>query len=365
MPPSGAPYERKLVSPAFLTSTHGQLGCTTCHAGQPQTLDLRAAHQGLVARPSAQPQKACGDCHAEITATFARSLHFTARGMEAGLRALVGTVRWAPSRHAFQGACQSCHATCGDCHVSKPPYKPQPPTVLGGFLDGHRFVKSPPTEVTCGGCHSGRVAAEFTGAYEGFPADVHFAKAKMTCTSCHTAAQMHGDGSAPPNRRAVTTKPSCLDCHPTAAPGQSRLRAHNIHGTKLACAVCHGGPVRSCFGCHAGEGATSRPTLKIGRNTDPNITHVYTLLRHVPTTPEMIDRLTGLSGTLVNFDRVPTWKPATPHTIQRVTARSRTCDGCHNNPNLFLRLGDLDPRGSQANGRVVTAPPRPRSPTTR
>ncbi len=316
-------------------------------------------------RPSADPIKACGTCHSETASKFSRSLHFTARGLETGLKALTGQVRWALSKPTYQRSCKSCHATCGDCHVSQPPYIPQPPTVLGGLLRGHEFVRTPPADRTCGGCHSGRVYAEFTGSYEGFPADVHFSKAKMTCTSCHTATQMHGDGSTPAYRREVKTKPACIDCHPTAAPGKSRLQAHNVHGNKLNCAVCHGGIVKSCFGCHAGEGSRSQPTFKIGRNTDPNIPNAFTVLRHIPTTKDMIDRPTGLSGALANFDRVPTWKPATPHNIQRVTARSRTCDACHNNPNLFLRLQDLDPRGSQANGRVVMSPPPPLPPRPR
>ncbi len=325
-------------------------------------MDTKAAHAGLVARPSDHPEKACGACHSEITSKFTKSLHFTTRGFENGLKALTGTVHWTAAKKTYQRSCQSCHATCGDCHVSKPPYSPAPPAVLGGLLDGHTFVRTPPMEQTCSGCHSGRVAAEFTGAYEGFPADVHFSKAKMACTSCHGAAQMHGDGSTPPNRRAVRNGPACLDCHPTAASGKSSLQAHNIHGGKLECAVCHGGISKSCDGCHAGAGATSYPALKIGRNTRPEIPYVYTLLRHVPTTLDMIDRPVGLPNTLMNFDRIPTWKPATPHSIQRVTARSKTCDACHNNPNLFLRLQDLNPRDSQANGRAVTAPPRPMTP---
>lgn len=353
------------MSPAFLTTSHGQLGCTTCHGGQPQTTDPKAAHVGLVQRPSAQPQKYCGSCHQEIASTFSKTLHFTARGMERGLRALVGSVRWPAARRPFRAACASCHATCGDCHVSKPPYQPQPPTILGGFINGHQFTKTPPMEQTCAGCHSGRVAAEFTGAYEGLPADVHFSKARMACTSCHSTAQMHGDGTAPPNRRANAAKPSCTTCHPDAAAGKSKLVAHNIHGNKLHCAVCHGGISRSCDNCHAGAGARSRPVLKIGRNLDPNIPNAYTLMRHIPTTPDMIDRLTNLPNTLVNFDKIPTWKPATPHNIQRVTARNRTCEACHNNPNLFLRLQDLSPSDSQANGRVVTAPPRPLPPRQR
>jgi thiosulfate/3-mercaptopyruvate sulfurtransferase len=322
-------------------------------------MDMKVAHTGLIPRPSNDPEKACGACHADITSKFTKSLHFTARGLQNGLHTLTGSVRWAAAKKPFQASCQSCHATCGDCHVSKPPYQPSPPTILGGLQNGHLFAKTPPMEQTCSGCHGGRVAAEFTGAYEGFPADVHFSKAKMVCTSCHTAAQLHGDGTAPPNRRAVKTKPACLDCHPTAAPWKGRIQAHNVHGGKLDCAVCHSGIIRSCDNCHAGQGAVSRPTLKIGRNASRDLTVAYVVLRHIPTTPDMIDRATGLFDTLANFDKIPTWKPATPHAIQRVTARSQSCTACHSNPNLFLRLQDLDPRDSQANGRVVTAPPLP------
>jgi len=288
-----------------------------------------------------------------------KTLHYTTRGFEQGLRALTGAVRWTAAKPVYQAACHSCHATCGDCHVSKPPYRPTPPTVLGGLLRGHEFVRTPPMGDTCSGCHGGRVAAEYTGQYEGLPADVHFTKAKMTCTDCHSATQLHTEGGPAPNRFAVTAKPSCLACHPTAAPGRSKVAAHNFHGGKLACAVCHGGIVKSCDGCHAGTGATSRPSFKIGLNVRPELPYKYVLLRHVPTTRDMIDRATGLVNTLVNFDRVPTWKTATPHNIQRVTPRSQTCGACHNNPNLFLRLQDLDPNDSQANGRVVTAPPAP------
>lgn len=279
--------------------------------------------------------------------------------MENGLRVLTGTVRWGLARPAYQKACASCHATCGDCHVSRPPYSTNP-LILGGLQNGHRFAKTPQMSLTCQGCHGGRVAAEYTGQYEGLPADVHFSKAKMACTDCHSGDQLHGaGGSTAGHRFAVTSRPSCLGCHPDAAPGKSALRQHNVHGDALACQVCHGGISKSCVNCHAGAGATSQPSLKIGRNLRPEVAGRFALLRHVPTTRDMIDRLTGLSNTLANFDRVPTWKTATPHNIQRITARSRSCDACHNNPNLFLRLRDLDPNDSQANGQVVTGPPLP------
>lgn len=345
------------MDPKFLTTTHGQIGCTTCHAGNAAAADPTAAHQGLIARPSDNPQKACASCHPDIVSTFVRSLHFTTRGQENGLRALTGSVRWTAAKPAYQKACASCHATCGDCHVDRPPFNNNP-LILGGLQNGHMFAKTPPMNLTCAGCHGGRVAAEYTGQYEGFPADVHYTKAKMTCTDCHTGAQMHGVGSATaPNRFAVTGGPSCLSCHPDAAAGKSKIQAHNVHGGKLACQVCHGGISKSCTNCHAGQGAASFPALKIGLNLRSELPYQYVLLRHVPTTRDMLDRLTGLVNTIQNFDRVPTWKTATPHSIQRVTARSRSCDACHNSPNLFLRLQDLNPNDTQANGKVVTGPP--------
>lgn len=272
---------------------------------------------------------------------------------------LTGTVRWSMAKPAFQQSCQSCHATCGDCHVSKPPYSTNP-VVLGGLQDGHRFARRPPMEMTCAGCHGGRVAAEYTGRYEGFPADVHFTKAKLSCTDCHSGAQLHGAGGETATTRfAVASRPQCTGCHPEAAAGKSAVRSHNVHGGKLSCQTCHSGIGKSCVNCHAGSGSTSLPVLKIGRNLRPELPFRYTVLRHVPTTRDMIDRATRLEHTLANFDRVPTWKTATPHNIQRVTARSSSCAACHNNPNLFLRLRDLDPDDAQANGNVVTAPPLP------
>lgn len=335
------------------------MGCPTCHAGDPQAATAEGAHRGLIGRPSDNPERACGTCHPDIARAFTRSLHFTTRGLELGLRALTGAVRWTAAKGVYQKACASCHATCGDCHVSRPPHTTNP-LVPGGLQRGHRFSRTPPMALTCQGCHGGRVAAEYTGQYEGLPADVHFAALKWTCTNCHSGAQLHGQGGATAaNRFAVPNRPACLDCHPQAAPGKGAVRQHNVHGGRLACQVCHGGISKSCQNCHAGAGATSFPALKIGRNLRPELPAGLVLLRHVPTTREMIDRQTGLPGTLVNVDRIPTWKTATPHNIQRVTARSRSCAACHNNPNLFLRIQDLDPHDSQANGRVVTAPPLP------
>ena len=55
-----------------------------------------------------------------------------------------------PVRAALETArdkhCSQCHASCGQCHVSRPDY------VNGGFLAQHRFQKTPPMETTCASC---------------------------------------------------------------------------------------------------------------------------------------------------------------------------------------------------------------------
>lgn len=70
------PQAKVLLSRDFLVTTHGALACESCHGGSPASLDKATAHAGYDPVPSINdPQKACGDCHAEIVATAKDSLH--------------------------------------------------------------------------------------------------------------------------------------------------------------------------------------------------------------------------------------------------------------------------------------------------
>ena len=192
-------------------------GCETCHKGDPKASEKAEAHKGLVPRPSRNPEAVCAACHEKEVANVKTSLHFTVRGDENYLK-LVSAHRWADVQPVFAQACQSCHASCGDCHVSKAK------SARGGLMNGHDFSKRPPMENACGTCHGGRVYPEYTGKNEGFPPDVHWQQAKMDCVACHPASQLHGDGTAYPNRHAVKSKPSCLGCHPNAKAGKNTAR---------------------------------------------------------------------------------------------------------------------------------------------
>jgi hypothetical protein len=280
------------------------------------------------------------------------SLHFTVRAYEEYLRKVSGD-RWPDVRPVFVQTCQSCHAGCGDCHVSKAM------PARGGLMAGHVFLRRAPMEDACGACHGGRVLPEYTGKIEGFPPDVHWEKAKMDCVACHPMLELHGDGASYPNRHAVKGKPSCVDCHPEARAAGSPIEQHAVHGDKLSCVVCHATVYRGCENCHLGSGARSSLQFKIGRSARSDAPHEYTLLRHTPTLRTTLD--TKVKDGLPHYDAVPTWKDTVPHNIQRKTARTSSCNNCHGNARIFLLAGDLKPDEAAANRRVVMpAVPAPR-----
>ena len=138
------PYEKIYVAKAFLDSDHGQIACVDCHGGNPQDPNWQTAHRGLIKDPTfPDPEGACGECHPDISAAAPASLHYTiapignaiARRMGPADQKVQAAMETARERH-----CSQCHASCGQCHVSRPNY------VSGGFLAQHQFRKTPPME---------------------------------------------------------------------------------------------------------------------------------------------------------------------------------------------------------------------------
>jgi len=56
---------------------------------------------------------------------------------------------------------------------------------------------------------------------------------------------------------------------------------------------------------------------------------------------------------LANFDKLPTWKLATPHNIQRKTPQNASCNACHGNASIFLQEKDVEEAERGANKGVV------------
>jgi thiosulfate/3-mercaptopyruvate sulfurtransferase len=354
------PYEKIYVDPSFLETPHGEIGCTACHNGNPKDPNWQTAHKGMVKDGTfPKADKICGECHGDITSTATTSLHYTLAPFKYAVktRANKNDVKILKKvSHAREKHCSTCHASCGQCHISRPDY------VEGGLLAGHIFQKKPPMDTTCASCHGGRVHGEFTGANEDCRADVHYTVKEMECMDCHTAREMHADATGVNTRFDLNSRPRCENCHQDVASQNPKIKSHGIHRNKVACQVCHSIAYKNCFVCHVGtdkkglayfKNEKTEMLFKIGLN--PNKTkdrpYNYVVLRHPPAVPTMFDFY--VKDGLADFDKLPTWKLSAPHNIQRVTPQSKTCNNCHGNSKIFLRKGDVTDWEQKANAAVI------------
>lgn len=350
MPPLEA-WEKVLIDGEGLAEDlHGFIECTACHGGQAVD-DMELAHEGIIPDPAASPAEACTLCHVDIGLAAANSLHSTLQGYDTVLYE-----RSAPEHHETleymeSYHCDSCHATCGDCHVS------QPDSAGGGLLEGHTIVKKPPMSRSCTACHGSRVKNEYYGLNEGVKGDVHFRQARLACTDCHTAEEMHGMGEYADlnHRHDGPVAPSCTTCHGTmdaiAPEDGGVIVQHQVHDPDLmSCQACHSVSYTNCTNCHVDRTEEDVPFYTVeahelgfflGKNPlqSDERPWEYVPLRHVPIDEESFS-VYG-DNLLPNFLARPTWTFATPHNIQRETPQNASCASCHNNPVIFLTEDDV------------------------
>ncbi|MBN1563831.1 MAG: hypothetical protein JXA10_08325 [Anaerolineae bacterium] len=345
MPPLEAWEKVFIDGETFNADIHAAIECTACHGGQ-AVADMELAHEGLIADPSADSGK-CALCHVEIGEAAPNSLHNTLQGYDTALYE-----RSAPENHPVieemeSYHCDSCHATCGDCHIS------QPNSVGGGLLDSHVMVETPPMGTTCTACHGSRVKNEYYGSNEGVSGDVHFRKARYACTDCHTADEMHGMGeySEADHRYDGAASPSCTDCHGdmqaiASSEDGSVIVQHQVHEADLmSCQSCHSVAYTNCTNCHVDRTEDDVPYYSVeehalgfylGKNTlqSEERPWAYVPVRHVPVD---IDSFSAYGDNLLNdFLSRATWAYATPHNIQRETPQNQSCASCHGNADIFL-----------------------------
>ena len=356
MPPLEA-WEKVLIElSAFEDNAHGWWTCTECHGGM-DTDDKGGAHTGLISDPSADPEDTCSLCHPTQGNSQSNSLHANLKGYEVALQARSDHAAWAHLDEMQSYHCDSCHTTCGQCHVS------QPDSVGGGLLDAHSFDARASMTRTCTACHGSRVGNEYLGKNEDLRGDVHFRQARMVCTDCHTGADLHGETNPDATTRYDGPQiPACADCHPEAVSGNSDVPQHNLHQDRLSCQVCHSLPYKSCDGCHTERDEEGRAffetdgsymTFLIGFNPLQSETrpYEYVPLRHVPIAEDSFAYYGD--DLLSNFSALPTWAYATPHNIQLVTPQNSSCDNCHGNKDIFLTLDKIYPNEVEANQALI------------
>ena len=347
-----------MLSEAFVTESHAVLSCYDCHAGVAGEETKEAAHTGMIADPSdaAASANVCTPCHQDVAELFEGSLHYTMNGYISTFEARSGSpAEGSAWMTAFQDHCQGCHATCGQCHVSRPT------SVGGGLISEHEFKSTPSQNDQCTACHGSRVNDEYKGVHEGLKPDMHYL-AGMNCMDCHPWVELHGGGSTPVDRREVQSRPECRNCHQGAATGSDGISHHALHIDKVDCPVCHSQPYKNCYQCHVGasDGKShglqpefpSELDFRIGRNPIQSSSRPwdYVLLRHIPVYPEMYE---AYGVTLSNFASLPTWKYATPHNIRRNTPQTESCNNCHGENGIFLTSAYQD--SLIADGKAVSA----------
>jgi len=231
---------------------------------------------------------------------FRSSLHFTSGGMAYWYKQENGGLERLTGIPYDQLGCKNCHiASCDACHrVDK---------------DGKSayIVGAARNQEICLQCHK-RELSMMKRDQSMNQADVHTAKG-MTCMDCHSAREMHGDGTAYLSMKqpgAMDT--TCEKCHDPV----SRSRSHTVHEGKLDCKACHVRHVLSCTNCHFDTLVNQGK-----RAARPLADWVYLMnYQGRVTSANMQTFVVGKNRTFLMF------APANSHSIMKA---GRPCDACH------------------------------------
>lgn len=344
--PHFEPYDRVYMGgdgyEAYKSSGHYQIGCTGCHNGNNKTSDKTKAHSGdFINHPSDQYLVKCTPCHQSIADNFTTSLHHgTGQKRKVTVRSgLSGPENFDQlPEHQIEGYnanCATCHGTCGNCHVVRPPIGG------GGLSKGHDFTAVPDMVNVCITCHTSRGGHAYMGVAVGTVPDAHLTKMGFKCTDCHDGAELHGDGNPVDQRYAYEGLPECEDCH-TGLDDDNIY--HIMHINTFNCQVCHSQDYNNCGSCHIhGDGARypSYLDFKIAKNPIPDIKQGYNLalVRRTLAAPDNWE-VYGVDE-YANFDAFPTYNYTTPHNILRWTTRTNQGSTCYLNCHIRNENGTL------------------------
>lgn len=362
--PHFEPYDRVYMGGEgfedFKLTNHYALGCTGCHNGNNNTDNKNEAHSvDFIRHPSVHFEEKCGSCHGYIASNFTTSIHQgTGQKRKVAMRSgLAGADEFhllpANLQAGYEANCATCHGTCGNCHVVRPP------AGGGGLVSGHNFSKNPDMKNICITCHSSRGGHAYLGIAPGTEPDVHLTKTGFECLDCHKGSELHGTGNKAEQRYAYNKLPDCESCHLVTTPD---LPAANIYHEKhydyFNCQVCHSQDYNNCGSCHInGEGARipSYLAFKIAKNPIPEVKDTYdlALVRRTLAAPDNWQEY--LDQDYADFKAFPTYNYTTPHNILRWTSRTNesgvgSCaKNCHFriegsdtiNRNLYLLKEDL------------------------
>jgi hypothetical protein len=95
---------------------------------------------------------------------------------------------------------------------------------------------------------------------------------------------------------------------------------------------------------------SGRPATLAGAAIRRSLSWASEVVRHVPTNAELFNAY-GVAFPKPNA--VSSWRPTTPHNVQRKTVQNASCDACHGNAKIFLTSDKVDPNELEANKNAL------------
>lgn len=231
---------------------------------------------------------------------YENSLHYTNRGLEYWYSKEQGGLERITGIPFSELPCARCHVrSCDTCHKKE--------------VDGKAAYSLEPAraQAVCENCHSIESLAEVKKNPESPTVDVHFKKG-MKCMDCHTAREIHGDGT-PYNsiQDPGALDARCENCHKP----ESECPPHELHDGKVDCNACHVRDLPSCYNCHFDT------RVKEGKSVSLPLKSLLFLVNHD-------GRVTlGSLHTFVYQNKTMiTFAPSFPHAIMK---EGRACGECH------------------------------------
>lgn len=166
---------------------------------------------------------------------YENSLHYTNKGLEYWYSKEQGGLERLTGIPFSELNCTRCHVkSCDTCHKKE--------------VNGKAKYSLEParTQEVCQNCHDIETLEMVEKSKESENLDVHFKKG-MNCMDCHSAREIHGDGTAYNSfqqKGALDTK--CENCHSPL----SKITSHSVHEGKLNCNACHLRDLPTCYNCH-------------------------------------------------------------------------------------------------------------------
>ena len=259
------------TSPIDNFHSYSDMGCASCHGGDPKATQKDIAHRGIVLTPSRldSADRFCSKCHKEIVDRVKLSIMNDMHGVLDVLKYQFGEtksietttgieyLKTKPSAHQsiaeshFSKLCAACHIDqdekifthhtprgggCVDCHrvesahwIDRNSSKPKL---------HHPKLSTRIPSANCLKCHnrSNRIGLSYFGKFESegygtpyrdgnlthqidrgryyyeLPADIHHTSAKLECIDCHTEKGVMGDGKRHAHMED-SVDISCVDCH--------------------------------------------------------------------------------------------------------------------------------------------------------